>query len=467
MFEKALKDATTINSKVFNLAIVGAGVTGTALLKLMAEYSNMDDIVIIEKAKRVATINSHPLNNAQTSHDGSTETNYGLDHALDIQLGAKLLRSYAETKNDPSLFHITNRMALAIGDEQVNKLRNRHTSFLPYYPDLRLAGPAELADKLEPNIMLGRNGNENILAMVSNQGYAINYQALAEHMLNDAIATKKNIQVLMDTGVESTKFENGIYNIQTKHGIIRSRFIVFAAGSYSLKYAQEHGHGTEYTIFPVAGSFVTSQKVLNGKVYPMQIDGMPFAAIHGDPDILDPTITRWGPTTKPLPLMERHHYHTIKDYLQTGILSWAGMSSAAKVLWERDLLGYVLKNELYDIPYLGMHLFLPEVQKVVPTLRYSDLTLRRKAGGIRPQLINMNTGELIFGDSWILGYNAIYNTTPSPGASICLLNGMRDGQKLSEFSEGEFTFDRFRLMHDLGVTDRIVDFKPMYEAISA
>jgi hypothetical protein len=40
----------------------------------------------------------------------------------------------------------------------------------------------------------------------------------------------------------------------------------------------------------------------------VQKGGIPFAAIHGDPDITDPNINRFGPTvTLPLELERRHN----------------------------------------------------------------------------------------------------------------------------------------------------------------
>lgn len=451
------------NETVRDVIIVGGGVTGTALAKILSEYTNVESIALIEKAGTVGTINSHPLNNAQTSHDGSTETNYNLDHALEVRWASELLRHYALSKDDSTLFKITNRMALGVGDDEVQKLMKRYVDFKGHYPDLRLVGVRELT-RIEPKIMEGRDPKQRIVAMVSDQGFAINYQRLSEYMLEDAKQSNKSFDCYFNTWVGEVDFKNEVYTLQTSRGPMRTRVLIFAAGAYSLKFAQELGYGLNYTIFPVAGSFVTTPKVLNGKVYPMQIEGMPFAAIHGDPDILDPTITRFGPTTKPLPLMERHHYNTMADYFRTGILSWAGLRSTAQVLWERNLIPYVIRNELYDMPFIGMRLFLNEVQKIVPTLRYEDLTLRRGAGGIRPQLVNMTTGQLEMGDSCIIGDKVIFNTTPSPGASICLGNAVRDTEQIMKFLGEGYRFRRDELMSDLNVADQELKHKVMYSA---
>lgn len=446
-----------------DVIIIGLGITGAAELKIVSQYTNAQKITVLEKYERAATVNSNALNNAQTSHDGSTETNYSLEHALDVKWPADMLRNYLEQIKDPTLFQITNRSSLALGDGQVERLRQRYEEFKPHYSDLSFYDRRSDLIKIEPNVIKGRNENEAVAMMVSNKGYAVNYQRAAEYMIDDAIATKKDIEIYTSTEVGKVKYENGIFTLQTTKGEMRSRFLLVAAGAYSLKFAQELGYGEEFTIFPVAGSFVVSPYVLYGKVYPMAEGGNPWAVIHGDPDILDPKITRWGPTTKPIPMMERHHYQTIKDYLNMGILTWPGIRSSLKVIRDEKLLGYLLKNELYDVPGIGMHLFHKEVQRIVPLMERHQLQLRRGAGGLRPQLVNMILGKLIMGDSLIQGVNSIFNTTPSPGASVCMGNGFRDARFFAQ-STG-FDFDEARMLADLNMAPRNIKYEAMHSAV--
>ena len=65
------------------------------------------------------------------------------------------------------------------------------------------------------------------------------------------------------------------------------------------------GYGLDYATLPMAGSFyMTNQTMLNGKVYMVQNPKLPFAALHGDPDILENGLTRFGPTALVLPKLE-------------------------------------------------------------------------------------------------------------------------------------------------------------------
>ena len=75
------------------------------------------------------------------------------------------------------------------------------------------------------------------------------------------------------------------YLVKTNKGEISASVVVFAAGGHSLMYAKSLGYGKNLSVLSMAGSFYTAPKVLNGKVYTMQVPKLPFAAIHGDPEV--------------------------------------------------------------------------------------------------------------------------------------------------------------------------------------
>lgn len=415
-----------------DVIIVGGGVTGTALLYVLSLYTDVKNIALIEKNATVGQVNSHPLNNAQTSHDGGTETNYSLEHALEVQKAAFLLRAYVEQRKTPDLFKKTHRMVLGVGRDEIEQLKERFRIFKPHYKDLRFAGKDELR-KIEPNIVRGRKKEEPICAIISSEGYAINYQRLSECFLEDAHAVNPNAQVFFNTTIKHIRKENGVFVLETNTGMYTASALVCAAGAYSLLFAQELGYGKHLGILPLGASFYSAGPLLSGKVYRVQIEGMPFAAIHGDPDVLNQADTRFGPTTKPLPLMERHRLKTFWDFVKLPLVSLRGLRVLFRLLANRKLFGYVVKNALYDVPFIGPYLFLREARVIVPTLTYRHLKLRKGAGGIRPQIVNLKTGELEMGDKTIVGENCIFNTTPSPGASVCLANAHRDGKHIARF----------------------------------
>jgi malate dehydrogenase (quinone) len=225
-----------------------------------------------------------------------------------------------------------------------------------------------------------------------------------------------------------------------------------AVGPQSLVFAKKLGYGKEFGILPVAGNFYQAQNILRGKVYMMQIPGMPFAAVHGDPDIKNPNETRFGPTIRVLPLLERHSYKTVKDFLRTSVWNISGVLALLKITFKPTILRYIIKNILYDLPILGKRLFVFwEIKKIIPSIKANEICLLRGRGGIRPQVVNINKKELEFGEAEIIGKNIIFSITPSPGASVSLGYAESVVRRVVSFFDGEICFKEEDFNKELGV----------------
>lgn len=86
-----------------DVIIIGGGISGTALLYLLAKYTDINDVMLLEKYNVIANVNSHGRNNSQTLHCGDIETNYTLEKALQVQASANMVVRYAddlENKDD-------------------------------------------------------------------------------------------------------------------------------------------------------------------------------------------------------------------------------------------------------------------------------------------------------------------------------------------------------------------------------
>ena len=245
--------------------------------------------------------------------------------------------------------------------------------------------------------------------------------------------------------------DNG-FELLTNKGRLTSRFVVVSAGGHSLLFAQRMGYGKEYACLPVAGSFYYAPDVLRGKVYTVQNDKLPFAAIHGDPDLLVRGKTRFGPTALVLPMLERHNYSTVHEFFS---VTKPGLS-VMKVMWDlfkvKDIRHYMFKNMLFEVPYIRQRLFLEDARKIVPTLQLQDLTFAKKIGGIRPVMIDKINRKLHLGEAKINpGNGIIFNMTPSPGATSCLQNAEQDMRYIVEFLDCDL--DEKKLNQELKTTE--------------
>jgi malate dehydrogenase (quinone) len=449
-----------MSSNQYDLLIIGAGVTGSALLYLSTKYSSINNIGVIEKYAAPARVNSLSSNNSQTLHCGDIETNYSLEKALQVQRAARMLRNYCLAQ--PDAHHIIfkyPKMVLGVGEAECRLLKDRFEIFGPHYPNLKLLDKKAIA-RIEPNVAMVDDHfrEDEIIALGSTDEYtAVNFEALSRSFVRQAQLEadkdqNKNVDVHYNQQIDNIELEDDGFIVETEGVCYRTRALVACAGGHSLKLAHDLGFGHNYSVLPIAGSYYFTPHSLNGKVYTVQNDALPFAAIHGDPDVLVPGETRFGPTALVLPILERYNYKTLPDFFRVFRFD----RRVAKVLWDllrvRDIRNYMFKNMLFEIPFIRKWLFLKDVRKIIPSLKLGDLTFAHKIGGIRPQLIDKDQCKLVMGEAKInTGTGAIFNMTPSPGGTSCLENAEIDLRTIVEHLGA--SIDDEALLKDLSVEE--------------
>ena len=168
----------------------GGGVVGTALLYTLSKYSDIKDICLIEKYSDFGLVNSASYNNSQTLHFGDIETNYSIDKARSVKRMADMVMKYVEKEKDApgdnKLFSRYSKMVLAVGKEQVDGLRKRYPHFSELFPKLRMIEREEIG-RLEPRILEGRDPEQKILALVTEDGYTIDFKRLCHSFVDNAL----------------------------------------------------------------------------------------------------------------------------------------------------------------------------------------------------------------------------------------------------------------------------------------
>ena len=433
----------------YDLVIVGGGISGASLLYTTAKFTDIESIALIEKESEIAAINSHVTNNSQTLHFGDIETNYTLEKAEDVKEGAELLAGYLENHDPDRQMHSKrSKMVLGVGDEEVEQLEQRYEDdgFGDLFPKLSAIDRDEI-EEIEPKVVEGRDPSTEMLALQTPDGYVVDYGETTKSFVEEA-KEEANVDVYTGTEVEDITETLDGYTIGTTNGRFDCEATVVAAGSHSLQMAKDLGYGQDKVLLPIAGSFFLADDFLNGKVYTLQMKKLPFAAVHGDADVHDDSITRFGPTAKLVPTLERGRISTVKDFLDVFGLNAAAFLSYANILSDRILLPYVLRNLVYDLPEVGPRQFLPHVQKVVPSAELEDIERAKGYGGVRPQIVDTKNKSLDMGEAKIVGDDIIFNITPSPGASTCLKNALQDTERVLEFLEGDYEFDEVALREE-------------------
>jgi len=442
-----------MQEKHYEVIIIGGGITGSALAYVLAEFSGIKNIALLEKYEGLATLNSKASANSQTIHCGDIETNYDLQKATEVKRKADMIVKYCQKHGYENKFLFQGqKMALGVGESEVELIKERFEKFKELYPYLQLFDK-EALKKIEPKLVFDGRGEEraeDIVAMGVQSGVytTIDYGAMANSFVQNAKNVEgKTCDLYLNTEVQNITKVGDKFYIRTANRLsLSADFVVVDAGAHSLWLAHRMGLGLDLSTICIAGSFyLTKQKLLNGKVYMVQNPKLPFAALHGDPDLLAGGCTRFGPTALTMPKLERYKgCRSVPEFFQSLNFDM----DVAKVIWQNfgdsEVRDFLIRNIGFEIPILGKKLFVKNARKIIPSIREEDIYYAKGFGGVRPQVISHSQKKLLLGEARI-GENPgiVFNMTPSPGATSCLGNALRDAKSACEYLGVSFDDAKF------------------------
>lgn len=433
-----------MNQQEFDVLIIGAGISGAALFYEFARYTDIKNIALIEKYNAPATINSKGTSNSQTIHCGDIETNYTLEKAAKVKTTANMIVKYGLLQNAQNEFMFSHqKMALGVDDVECEFIKKRYEDFKELYPYIKFFDKGKIK-KIEPKVALGEDGisdrKENIVAMGVEAGEiftTVDFGKMSQSLINEGNKQGKNTLVAFNQEVIKIEKKDDSFAIKTAcYKEYRAKAVVVNAGAHSLYLAHKMGLGLQKSCWPVAGSFyLTKQKLLNGKVYMVQNPKLPFAALHGDPDLMANMNTRFGPTALVIPKLERYKgLKSVPEFFEALKFDKIVLKVTLGMLKDPTIRNYILYNYLFELPFINKSLFVKDARKIVPSLKSSDIYYAKGFGGVRPQVIDKERRELMLGEASINEIpGIIFNMTPSPGATSCLGNALRDTKTICEY----------------------------------
>lgn len=435
----------------FDVVIVGGGISGAAAFYVLSKYSDIKKIALVEKESDLAKISSNARSNSQTIHDGSIETNMSFEKASKTRHAADKVRNYALRENlqNKSIFNYQ-KMCIAIGDIECDFLQKRHEEFGEIFPNIELFDK-ETVKELEPKVIEGLHGAdrpEKVMAVGAREEWcAVDYGALTHSFAQNAINENPDSKIFLNYFVDKIERRADGYAVVSKENEeVYGKYVLVDAGSYSLPLAQKMGYGLDLGCLPIAGNFYFVPDLLRGKVYTVQNPKLPFAALHGDPDIKIKSKTRLGPTALVIPKLEKgkNIFHNLSFELLKLDLRMDIMKIGLDLMKDSEIRNYVFKNMVFEMPYIGKKEFLKSARKIIPSLRVEDLSYAKGFGEVRPQVLDCTAKKLVMGERKIRSNNgAMFNMTPSPGATSCLENAIIDARDIVSFLGANLDEDRF------------------------
>ncbi|KAJ3213168.1 hypothetical protein HDU67_003221 [Dinochytrium kinnereticum] len=234
---------TTLPGNVYDVVIVGAGVVGCAIARELSKYRVK--VVVVEKADDVAA-------GASKANSGIVHGGYDERHGtLKSRVAHKGNTMFSALDKDLNFgFRVTGSLVLAFSEDEVPLLQKLlENGRKNGVKDLRILRREEIVER-EPNI------NPEVVAALH-----CPHTALAENAIHNGVEFKLRHEV---TDIQRLGHEiespDGRYVVRAGlDEIIKTRFVINAAGLYSDKVASMVG-AADFRIIPRKGEYVILDK---------------------------------------------------------------------------------------------------------------------------------------------------------------------------------------------------------------
>src|SRR6266540_4959982 len=207
---------------VYDVAVIGMGAVGTATGFLLAEFTNVQSLLFLEKENSAGLIASDRRTNSQTRHPFGGELNYTPEVMKAIKRYSDMIPSYANSEYGRGydiLRRTRSGMVLAVGKNEKDYLRKKfHDTVKPVFPDAELLENGEGIARLEPYIVRGREKDEDI-GIIKLQADIVDFGELARSFEDNARKHQdKKIHAKFNTRVERIEDVSDGYEIRISNG---------------------------------------------------------------------------------------------------------------------------------------------------------------------------------------------------------------------------------------------------------
>ncbi len=352
--------------------IIGAGVIGLAIANELQQRHPEAKITVIEKEPDVAYHSSG--RNSGVLHAGFYYTADSLK-AKFTREGNAMMRKYCYDNN--LRINECKKVVVTQNEEELKSLFELEKRGKVNGVDIKLITEEELA-LYEPNATTYQ------YALYSPTTATVDPVEVNQCMKQELL--KNGVQILFNEPYCQCLQEN---TIQTTNYTITANKIINAAGLYADKVAKDFGYSKNYTIIPFKGIYLKykgSDKPIQTNIYPVPNLKNPFLGVHYTITV-DGTI-KIGPTS--IPAFWRENYKGWSNFKFGELMNI--------LLWEARL--FLLNSfgfrslALEEIKKYNRKYFTRLATKMVKQINGKGFNEWSKPG-IRAQLLNINTKELV------------------------------------------------------------------------
>lgn len=355
-----------------DILIIGAGIVGLSIAKALLEDNSKLTVVLIEKESELGYHASG--RNSGVLHAGFYYSPNSLK-ARFCRDGNRALRELCREANIP--VRDVGKVVVTRNDDEEAHLNQLYERGIQNGVKIELLNKKELKN-IEPLAVTKENFIWSPTTGVSDPESII--QALASKV------TDLGAKIIFG---QSAQWGEGVSNIHTQAGHWSARHVVNASGAQADRIAKRYGFAQNLTMIPFMGvyrSIPESQLALRRLVYPVPNPLNPFLGVHFT--ISAHNLIKIGPTA--IPLLNREQYSLLEKWNLGDVKeSIIGISA-------------MFKGSFHDMPALVQSefpkLFASRLVSASADLVPSAKNIRgwkRMRPGIRAQLINRDSGQLI------------------------------------------------------------------------
>lgn len=363
---------------VFDIIIVGAGKIGLALANRLKHKR----VLVLEKESEVAFHQSG--RNSNVVHSGIYYRANSLKSELCLK-GVPLLKEFCSKHKIP--YFETGKVIVAANNAEEHELYRLKNNGVP----CELIGKSKLQER-EP--------------------YVTGYSALL--VKSTAITDYRKVcqtlsyysSICFDCLVKKVKVETDKVVVRTNNGTFEAEQLINCAGVH----ADELTKISDLKIIPFRGEYykVKNPTLCNFLIYPVPKPELPFLGVH-----LHKTVAgnvECGPSAVMAFGKEAYKWWQVNLPETIDFLRFSGVWKLAKQFWKTSL------RELATT--VSKYAFLKQVQKLVPTVKWSDLS--KGKSGIRAQALD-KTGKLVDDFYFVNEGERVLHVIncPSPAATAC------------------------------------------------
>jgi L-2-hydroxyglutarate oxidase LhgO len=378
------------------IAIIGGGILGLTVGRLLARERPDADIVLIEKEPLLA---QHQTGrNSGVVHAGLYYAPGSLKARL-CKRGRDLLRVFCREHDLP--YEACGKVLVATHEEELSRLqRVLERAQANGVSDVRLIDSHELG-QLEPHTV-------GLAALHSPSTAIVDYSRICSALA--AEMRDRGATIRMETQVKLVGWDDHRPTVELVDGstLVADRLLV-CAGLHTDRLARDAGEPAEPRIVPFRGEYWRLRPhrvgLVRGLVYPVPDPSLPFLGVHLTRTVDGSVLV--GPNAVLASRREGYRKRDVSAADLWDTVSWPGMWRVARRHWSsgiREMARSVSKRA-----------FLHEARRYVPELRADDIL--PAPAGVRAQAVDRD-GSLVDDFRLDVARSTVWvRNAPSPGAT--------------------------------------------------